>query len=109
MYESIKAGKIVEYESLPTLSDGTAGGIEPESITFEYCQKYVDDYILLSEEEIKKALKLLHEEHGMIVEGAAALTVAAFVKEIEKFQGSQVVLLISGSKIDITSFQEIFA
>ena len=109
MYESIKAGKIVEYESLPTLSDGTAGGIEPDSITFKYCQKYVDDYILLSEEEIKDALKLLYEEHGMIVEGAAALSVAAFLKESKRFESSNVVLLISGSKISHERFQGIFA
>ena len=109
MYESIKAGKIIEYESLPTISDRTAGGIEQGSITFEYCQKHVDDYILLSEKEIKEALKLLDEEHGIIVEGAAALTVAAFIKEVKRFEGSKVVLLISGSKINEEKFQEIFA
>ncbi|TFG10763.1 threonine/serine dehydratase [Candidatus Heimdallarchaeota archaeon] len=108
MYESIKAGKIIEYESLPTLSDGTAGGIEPDSITFKYCQKYVDDYILLSEEEIKNALKILYEEHGLIVEGAAALSVAAFIKEIKTFEESKVVLMITGSKISDEIFQEVF-
>jgi len=107
MYESIKAGKIVEYESLPTLSDGTAGGLENNSITFEYCQKYVDDYILLSEEEIKEALKFMYKEHEMIVEGAAALSVAAFIKEKPKFAGSKIVLLITGSKISVERFQEI--
>ena len=47
MYESVKAGRIVEMESLPTLSDATAGGIEAGSVTFEMCRKWVDDYILL--------------------------------------------------------------
>jgi len=41
MYESIKAGKIIDMESKPTLSDGSAGGIEPNAITFELCQKIV--------------------------------------------------------------------
>ena len=107
MYESIRAGKIVEYESLPTLSDGTAGGIEKDSITFEYCQRYVDDYILVSEEEIKSALKLLYKEHGMIVEGASALSVAAFIKKIQLFEKSKVVLLISGSNISEETAEEI--
>jgi len=107
MYESIKAGKIIDHESQPTLSDGTAGGIEPDSITFTYCQNYVDDYILVSEEEIKNALKLLFEEHKMIVEGAAVLTIASFIQKVETFQGSKVVLLISGSKISTEEFKEI--
>ncbi|MCE7742732.1 MAG: threonine/serine dehydratase [Candidatus Heimdallarchaeota archaeon] len=107
MYESIKAGKIIDYESQPTLSDGTAGGIEPNSITFNYCQNYVDDYILVSEEEIKNALRLLYEEHKMMVEGAAVLTIAAFIQKIKVFQGSKVVLLISGSKISTDDFKKI--
>jgi len=51
MYESVKQGKIVDMESLDTISDGTAGGIEENSITFDYCQQYVDDFILVSERE----------------------------------------------------------
>ena len=39
MYESVKAGKILDIESLPTISDGTAGGIEKDSITFEICKE----------------------------------------------------------------------
>lgn len=109
MYESIKAGKIIDYESKPTLSDGTAGGIEPDSITFNLCQNYVDDYILVSEEEIKNALKLLYEEHKMIVEGAGALTIASFIKQIKKFKGFIVVLIISGSKINPKEFEKIIS
>ena len=56
MAESIRAGRIVDMESLPTLSDGTAGGIEPQAITFELCRQLVDDYILVSEDEIAHLL-----------------------------------------------------
>ena len=107
MYESIKAGKIIDYESKPTISDGTAGGIETDSITFDFCQNFVDDYILVSEEEIRSALKLLYEEHKMIVEGAGALTIASFIQQIENFRGFTVVLIISGSKIDPKELEEI--
>lgn len=109
MYESIKAGKIVVYDSLPTLSDGTAGGLESDSITFEYCKDFVDDYILVSEDEIRNALRFLYNEHRMIVEGAAALTIAAFIQKIKIFQESKVVLLISGSSIDEKEFKDIIA
>ena len=71
MYESIKAGRIVDIPSLPTLSDGTAGGMEPDSITFTLSQQYVDDYIMVSEEEIRAAMLFLLEKHYYLVEGAA--------------------------------------
>ncbi len=73
MYESIKAGEILDIESLPTISDGTAGGIESGSITFDLCRRHVDDFILLEEAEIVAAMRFLHEMEGVTIEGAAAL------------------------------------
>ena len=107
MYESIKAGKIVEMESLPTLSDGTAGGIEEGSITFDICRKYVDDFIIVTEEEIIEALKLMLERHYMLVEGSAVLPVAAYLKFMEEFKSKTVVLIISGSKISLEQLKQI--
>ena len=107
MYESIKAGKIVEMESKPTLSDGTAGGIEKGAITFEICQKYVDDFILVTEEEIKNAIRLVVEKHHMIVEGAAALSVASYLKEKERFMGKKVVLVLSGCRLSSNTLKKI--
>src|SRR5579872_4552372 len=80
MAESVKAGKIIEIETLPTLSDATAGGIEPDAITFEICQRYVDDYFLVLEEEIKKAIATLIKTQHLLVEGAAGVALAAFLK-----------------------------
>ncbi|MHA1370697.1 MAG: threonine/serine dehydratase [Promethearchaeota archaeon] len=101
MYESVKAGRIVEMESKPTLSDGTAGGIEKDAITFEICKKYVDNYLLVSEDEIKKAVIYVLEKHYMLIEGAAALSVASFIKLKNKFKNKNVVLIISGKKIGL--------
>ena len=80
------AGKIVEMDSQPTLSDGTAGGIEPGAITFELCQRYVDHFILVTEEEIRKGLIFMLENHNMVVEGAAGVPVAAFLKEKTRYK-----------------------
>jgi len=107
MYESIKAGKIIEMESKPTLSDGTVGGIEKDSITFDICKKYVDDYILVSEDEIKDAIKLGLEKQYMLIEGAAALSIASYTKMKEKFENKIVVLIISGAKINLDKLKEI--
>ena len=107
MYESIKAGKIIDMVSKPTLSDGTAGGIEAESITFEMCKRYVDDYVLVSEDEIKKAIRVIVEEHGIKVEGAAVLSIGALSKYETKSENKNIVLLISGSRIDEKKLKEI--
>ncbi len=80
MYESIKAGRIVDIEVKPTIADAVAGGIEPGAITFEPCKRYIDDFILLTEDEIKNAVKLMLSEHHMLIEGAAALPIAAYLK-----------------------------
>jgi len=109
MYESIKAGKILEMESLPTLSDGSAGGIEQGAITFNICKKYVDNFILVSEEEIKEAMKLILEKHFMLIEGAGALSVASFLKAKERFKGKNVVLIISGSKLTLDTLRDVIS
>jgi threonine dehydratase len=109
MYESIKAGKVLEMESQPTLSDGSAGGIEQGAITFDICKKFVDDFILVSEEEIKEAMKLILEKHFMLIEGAGALSVASFLKTKKRFKGKNVVLIISGSKISLDTLREVLS
>jgi threonine dehydratase len=108
MYESIKAGKIlIDMRSKPTLSDGSAGGIEPDAITFELCQRYVDHYILVNEEEIAHTIRFMLEEHRMVVEGAAGVTIAAFLKEKGRFKGKNIVLILCGGNISIQQLKEI--
>jgi threonine dehydratase len=78
---SIQAGHILQdVEELPTLSDGTAGGIDADSITFPLCQKYVDEFVIIDEDEIRNALCFLLDKEHIQVEGSAALCVAAFMK-----------------------------
>ena len=80
MAKCAEAGEIVEWPTLPTLSDGTAGGIEPGAITFEYCQQYVDDYILVSEQEIRIAMCRFIDNEHMLLEGAAGVAIAGFTR-----------------------------
>ena len=108
MCESIKAGRIIEMESKSTLSDGTAGGIEQGAVTFPICENYVDDFILVTEEEIKDAIKLFLEKHHMLIEGAAALPVASFIKTKKKFKNKNVALIISGAKLCPEKLKEVF-
>ncbi len=107
MYESIKAGCILDIPSLPTISDGTAGGIEPGSITFDLCREYVDDFYLVSEEEIKQAIRTVLEKQSLLIEGGAALPVAAFLKNLSFFKDKNIILILSGSRISSQKLSEI--
>jgi len=107
MHASIQAGRILEMESKPSIADGTAGGIDPDTITFDICKILVEDFILVSEDEIKAAIRFLIDKHQLLVEGAAALSVAAFIKEKQLFTGKNVVLIISGKKISLDQLKAI--
>jgi len=99
MYECIQAGKIIDVPEKPTLSDGTAGGIEAGSITFEICQRSVDDYMLVSEDEILAAMKIVLLHHHLIIEGSAGVAVAALLKAKEKYKGKKVAVIICGGNV----------
>ncbi len=107
MFESVKAGRILDLESKPTISDGSAGGIEKDTITLPICQELVDDFILVTEEEIISALRIILAKHHMLVEGSAVLSVAACIKQKSRFQGKNTVLILSGSKISLDTLKEI--
>ncbi len=107
MLESVRAGRIVEMESLPTLSDGTAGGIEPDAVTFDICRRVVDDWTTASETEIAEAMRLVYRESGEVIEGAAGVAVAALLKSGQRFAGQTVAVVICGGNIDEACFREI--
>jgi threonine dehydratase len=107
MAESVKAGRIIEMESQPTLSDGSAGGIEPGAITFEFCQKLVDDYVLVNEAEIKAAMRLIIESQHTLVEGSAGVAVAAYLKAKESFQSKNVVIVLCGANISLETLKSV--
>lgn len=107
MIRSVRAGEILELPSLPTLSDGTAGGVEAGSITFDLCRRLVDDYVTVTEEEIRESLRFFIQEHQMLIEGAAAVAVGAFVKMRRRLAGKNVVIVVSGSNIGIDRLKEV--
>lgn len=107
MYESVKAGRVLDLPSSPTLSDGTAGGVEADSITFGVCQEAVSHWTLVTEEEIKAGLTFLLEKHYLIAEGAAALSIAALRKEAERYRGKHVVLILCGRKLSLEHLKDL--
>jgi threonine dehydratase len=107
MYESIKAGKFVDSHDRDTISDGSGGGFEEGSITYELCKQVTDDFILVSEEEIKQSIKQMIDVHHKIIEGAAGVAFAAFMKQKEQYLGKNVVILLCGANISTKKLKEI--
>jgi len=98
MFESVKAGKIIDYDSEPTLSEGTAGGIEKGSITFEICRDLVDEWVVVEEKEIRSGMDTL-AGLGQRVEGAAGLALAAATKISDKIRDKKVCILLCGGNV----------
>ncbi|MBN1163036.1 MAG: threonine/serine dehydratase [Candidatus Krumholzibacteriota bacterium] len=107
MIESIKAGRIIQMDSLPTLSDGTAGGVEEGAITFELCRDLVDRYVALTEAEIGESLAEFIDTHHMLIEGAAAVAVAGYKKLKNDYAGRNVVIVICGANIGLEELQSL--
>lgn len=108
MARSVEAGRIVEPEgSSETLSDGTAGGVEQGSVTFEICRELVDEWALLPEPAIAGAMRFMVERHHKLVEGAGALPVAAVLERGEELAGESVALVVSGGNVSAETLEAI--
>ena len=110
MLESLEAGEIVKGTVRPTLSDGTVGGIESGAITFDLCRQYVDDWVTVTEDEIQSAMKLLFDEYSLVIEGAAGVSVASYLKYARSYTGDglkRVAIILCGGNVDIKQFKEL--
>ncbi len=99
MARSAAAGYVVEMASEPTLSDGTAGGIEAGAITLPLNQSLVDEFVLVTEDEIASAMRLFMEREKDRVEGAAGVAVAALLARREAIRGCRIAVIICGGNI----------
>jgi len=107
MYESLKAGKLVDTELRQSIADGLYGGVEKGSMTFEMIQRYVDDLWLVEETTIRKAIYLLWKEEEQVVEGSGAVAVAPLFENKSTFTGKTVAAVISGGNIEVELFRNI--
>lgn len=101
MHESLLAGHILDLPSFPTLSDGTAGGVEADAITFDLCREIVDDSLTVSEDEIRVAMRLVIGRHHTLIEGSAAVAVAGFLQTADRWAGQKVVIVLCGANVGI--------
>ena len=109
MYESLKAGKIVDVQKAATksIAEGLSGNVGP--ITFAIVQKYVDSVMLVKEETLRQAVYLLWNYDKQVVEGSGAAAVAPVIENKPLFKGKTVVSVVTGGNIDSDLFQSILA
>jgi threonine dehydratase len=107
MHESMRANKMVRMETAPTLADTCAGNVDQDTITLELCHRYVEEILLLSEREIEASIRLLFEQHRLVVEGSGALGVGGLLKRKEQFKGKKVVVAVCGRNVDLEVFKRI--
>lgn len=99
LHESIKAGRILDFPEQPTLSESTAGGLDPGSITLDICARVIDRSVLVSEDDILGAMHKVRALRGWVIEGAAAVAVAAFMKEAQHYRGKRAAVVICGGNV----------
>ncbi|WP_432322751.1 threonine/serine dehydratase [Yersinia enterocolitica] len=104
LYTSLENGKIQEVAEQETLSDGTAGGVEPGAITFALCQQLIDQKVLVSEQEIKDAMRLIAHTDRWMIEGAAGVALAAALKLAPQWQGKKVAVVLCGKNIVLKKY-----
>lgn len=105
MYESLKADKPVQVKEADTLADSLQGGILLDNkYTFEMVKKYVDEVVLVSEEEIKKAMAHAFYEEHFILEGAAAVGIAAILTDKVDISNQKSAVILTGTNISNEEF-----
>ena len=108
MYESIKEHEILKLDKISTIADGTAVK-EPGVNTFDYCEKYVDEIVTVTEDEISAAILELIEQQKLTAEGAGALSVAAVMFNKVPVKGKNTVCIVSGGNIDVTILSRVIS
>ena len=101
MKNAIEHGKMEELSGVSTIADGIAVK-KPGEHTYEFCQKYVDGIVTVSDDEISAAILALMEQHKLVTEGAGAVAVAAAMFKKVDLQGKKAVCVLSGGNIDVT-------
>jgi len=104
---SVRAGRLVEIVPRPSIADGLGGNADPDTITFAYIQRWVDDIVTVAEEDLAAAIAGLVEEEHLIAEGAGAAAPAAILARRARVNGRRVAAIVSGGNIDRVKLAEI--
>jgi threonine dehydratase len=104
MIDSLEAGEIVSTPEYPTLSDGSAGEVEPGSVTFPICQQVIDETIKVSEQEIARAMRRVAESDRWMIEGAAGAALAGLIQSADRWRGKRVAVVLCGRNVALETY-----
>jgi threonine dehydratase len=103
---AVRVGRVVPVEVGPTLADGLAGNLAADARTVEVIRRHVTALVAVSEEEIKRAIRYLLSEHGLLAEGAGAASVAAVLAGKVHPRG-HLVAIVSGRNIALGALADV--
>jgi threonine dehydratase len=104
MLRAMEAGRIVDVQEQETLSDGTAGAIEPGTVTLPVCREVIDETVTVTEAEIGSAMRLIAQAEHWIVEGSAGVALAGLAKRVASFRNRKVAAVMCGRNIALETF-----
>ncbi len=97
---SLAAGRIVEIDVQPTLADGLAGNLDPETVTFDIVRRLVARIALVDETDLRAAIAGVVKEERLVAEAAGAAGVAAVLRGKLDVRDQRVAIVLSGANID---------
>ncbi len=107
MHRCLEAGSIIDVPCADTLSDATAGGVEPGAITFELCRAVIDRCILVEEEQIAHSMRQAHARLGIQIEGAAGVALSAWAATASDYRDKTAAIIICGGNVDPETFHQV--
>ena len=105
MLESRRVGQIVTVRNQDTIADGIHV-LTPGKLTFPLCQRYVDEIVTVTEDEICAAMLALMENQKTVAEGAGAASVAACMFG-KTDRDKKTVCIVSGGNVDVTTLSRV--
>jgi threonine dehydratase len=98
MHASLAAGRVVSPPYGPTLCEGLEGDVDARGLAL--AARVLDGVVLVSEAAVRRAMRLLFQEEGIVAEGSAAVGVAALLEgALERIDGP-VAVIITGGNVD---------
>jgi threonine dehydratase len=108
MHASIRAGHPVEVEEVPSLADSLGGGIGMANrLSFPLCRDLLDDTVLVTEEEIYRAMQALYWEDRIVAEGACVVGIAALLAGRLPRPDGPVATIITGRNLDMDLYTRV--
>ncbi|MDP1971391.1 MAG: pyridoxal-phosphate dependent enzyme, partial [Sediminibacterium sp.] len=103
---SFKSGKVEKAPYVNTIADGLLTTLSERTLSI--IREYVTDIFLVSEAEIKAALRLVYERMKIVVEPSCVVPLAAVIKYKELFKGKKIGIILTGGNVDLKKFADWF-